>query len=180
MAGGEVLGEVTDSNNGWYTASYVLQKVGPYAVAIGLSGAWGSGTFAGLCQHTTTAAEHCILLEEQNAVVAGQQAKLRIARFDRCASNWLSYLTCPLYTCCKGLKCRLAKNPADAGFDTGPMCRFGNKVTTAEGQPSFCVDVEGPGAAATEVVESGSGEVSHVFGQFVHSRPPISICPCNC
>ena len=36
--------------------------------------------------------------------------------------------------------------------------RFGNKVTTAEGQPSFWVDVEGPGAAATEVVESGVGE----------------------
>lgn len=38
-------------------------------------------------------------------------------------------------------------------------------MTTAEGQPSFCVDVEGPGAAATEVVESGGGEVNfNVFG----------------
>ncbi len=85
-AGADVVGDVTDSNDGWYTASYVLQKAGPFTITIGLGGAWGSGNFAGICQHTTTAAEQCVVTEEQTAVVAGQQAKLRIARFDRCAA----------------------------------------------------------------------------------------------
>jgi len=79
-----VLGDVTDSNNGWYTASYVLQKAGAFSVAIGLADAWGSTTSAGVCHHTVTAAEQCCIMEAQTVVVAGQQAKLRIARFDRC------------------------------------------------------------------------------------------------
>ena len=84
-----MLGDVTDSNNGWYTASYVLRKAGPFSIAIGLADAWGPCTFAGMCHHTVTAAKQCTITEAQTLVVAGQQAKLRIARFDRCGRLWV-------------------------------------------------------------------------------------------
>ena len=86
-----MLEDVTDSNNGWYTASYVLQKAGPFAIAIGLADAWAPSTFAGVCHHTVTAAKQCTIMEAQNVVVAGQQAKLRIARFDRCGRRKVAY-----------------------------------------------------------------------------------------
>ncbi len=154
-----MLGDVTDSNNGWYTASYVLRKAGAFSVAIGLVDAWGPSTFAGVCHHTVTAAEQCTIMEAQNVVIAGHQAKLRIARFDRCGRRRLP-MPCALATVLHWHSMQLGQALADVV--TGTVRSFGNKVTTAEGQPSFCVDVEGPGTAATEVVESGNGEVIRI------------------
>ena len=157
-----MLEDVTDSNNGWYTASYVLQKAGPFAIAIGLADAWAPSTFAGVCHHTVTAAKQCTIMEAQNVVVAGQQAKLRIARFDRCGRHEVVMPCARLQQCYKG---RSAVKACGRLHEYSSVRRFGNKVTTAEGQPGFCVDVEGPGAAATEVVESGNGEVIRIFNR---------------
>ena len=40
----------------------------------------------------------------------------------------------------------------------GGACRFGNRVSTFEGQPAIEITAEGPGPVSTQVLEIGNGD----------------------
>lgn len=65
--------------------SYRLTKAGKFSIALSLAGVTGTTPYEGACSPAGTAANKCVVSDAETSIVAGQPAKLRITRFDRCA-----------------------------------------------------------------------------------------------
>ena len=92
LAGGEVVAKVEDGGNGWYTATYTLTVAGPFTVRLALDQVPAAGevaVFSGSCSPADCDPEKCTVSGLQLGgmrLLAGRQAKLQLARYDRRAS----------------------------------------------------------------------------------------------